>query len=107
MGGHFPIQVCIMYSVHLDRKKIVCFKYTNMAYQYLVSLIFFGLLNSNHPELRNVKIFTQSKSFRNSSNTYTLLQSLNLGPTIVGKKWDHRILDPLIFSGKIRKNRKS
>ena len=27
--------------------------------------------------------------------------------SIVGKKWDHRILDPLIFSGKIRKNRKS
>ena len=27
-------------------------------------------------------------------------------PYIVGKKWDHRILDPLIFSGKIRKNRK-
>ena len=26
---------------------------------------------------------------------------------IVGKKWDHRILDPLIFSGKIRKNTKS
>ena len=26
---------------------------------------------------------------------------------IVGKKWDHRILDPMIFSGKIRKNRKS
>ena len=23
---------------------------------------------------------------------------------IVGKKWDHRILDPLFFSGKIRKN---
>ena len=26
---------------------------------------------------------------------------------IVGKKWDHRILDPLFFSGKIRKNTKS
>ena len=26
---------------------------------------------------------------------------------IVGKKRDHRILDPLIFSGKIRKNRKN
>ena len=29
------------------------------------------------------------------------------GVCIVGKKWDHRILDPLIFSGKIRKNTKS
>ena len=26
---------------------------------------------------------------------------------IVGKKRDHRILDPLFFSGKIRKNRKN
>jgi len=29
------------------------------------------------------------------------------GTDIVGKKRDHRILDPLIFSGKIRKNTKS
>ena len=28
-------------------------------------------------------------------------------PGIVGKKRDHRILDPLFFSGKIRKNRKN
>ena len=27
--------------------------------------------------------------------------------SIVGKKRDHRILDPLFFSGKIRKNRKN
>ena len=28
------------------------------------------------------------------------------GP-IVGKKWDHRILDPLFFSGKIREDIKT
>ena len=30
-----------------------------------------------------------------------------VGGGIVGKKRDHRILDPLFFSGKIRKNRKN
>ena len=36
-----------------------------------------------------------------------ILGDFNLPCIIVGKKWDHRILDPLFFLGKIRKNTKS
>merc|ERR1712213_189490 len=41
------------------------------------------------------------------AHSLTLSSIAHCLPGIVGKKRDHRILDPLFFSGKIRKNRKN
>ena len=77
--------------------RICVFLYLHFLYKLWLQYIVFKYGTSITPKFVSVFVYSLISVF------VFVYSCICISLCIVGKKWDHRILDPLIFSGKIRK----